>query len=125
MKKTMILLLVMLMVLSLWGCGGQSAQEETTEPQQTQEDPNVPQDYLVTITDEVGNPIPNVIVQMCSDICVAAATDGEGIARFTMLPGDYKVTLVVMPQGLTYTGETTEFTFPEGSRELTIVLKPQ
>ena len=125
MKKALIILLVMMLSVSLFGCGGEPAREENHATQQTQEDRTVPVVYQVTVTDEKGTPIPNAMVQLCSDTCVVAATNEDGIAQFTLLPADYKASLTVMPQGLTYAGENTEFTFPEGSRELTIVLKAQ
>lgn len=125
MKKIMTVLLALMLALALWGCGSEPAQEESTLPQLGEDTQTTPVLYTVKVTDENGMPVSGVIVQLCSDICVPGATDEEGIARLTLMPGDYKVSVTVMPQGYTYAGETTEFTFPEGSRELTIVLKAE
>lgn len=125
MKRILIILLAMMLGISLWGCGSEPVQQESTAPQQEQETQTVPVLYSVTVTDENGTPIPNAMVQLCSDICVAGVTNEAGVAQFTLLPAEYKASMTVVPQGYAYPGETTEFAFPEGSRELTIVLKAQ
>ncbi len=119
MKKTMTCLLAMLLGLLLWGCGS----EEVGATTQPEESGTVL--YVVHVTDEKGTPIPNALVQLCSNVCVVAGTDETGTAEFTMEPSEYKASVTVLPQGYAHTGEETEFAFPEGSRELTIVLKAQ
>lgn len=112
---------------SLPAQGGTESQppEDIQELTETAEASAVPVLYIVKVTDENGAPIPGAMVQLCSDICVPGVTDGEGVARFTLLPDYYQVSMTVMPQGYAYLDETTEFTFPEGVTELTIVLKAQ
>lgn len=125
MKKMMMILLVTLLGLSLWGCGSEPIREESSPTQLGEESKGRIVRYVIHVTDEKGTPIPNAMVQLCSDICVVGSTDETGTAEFTMEPADYKVSLPVMPQGYVHTGEETEFAFPEGSTELTIVLKAQ
>ena len=125
MKKTTVVLLALLLALSLCACVSRIPEQDETIPKLGEDDPAAAVLYTVTVTDESGSPIPGAMVQLCSDICVPGVTDEEGIARFTLTPGDYKVSVTVMPQGYALAGDATEFTFPEGSRELTIVLKAE
>lgn len=119
-------LLALCMLLALAACGTTAPEPTETTPGTV---PSLGEDtqaatavYIVTVTDENGTPIPGVIVQLCSDVCVLVPGDEKGQSLFTLEPADYKVTLAVIPQGFALAGETTEFTFPEGSTELTIVL---
>ena len=125
MKKTTIVFLALLLALSLCACVSRMPEQDETIPKLGEDDPAAAVLYTVTVTDESGTPVPGAMVQLCSDICVPGVTDEEGIARFTLTPGDYKVSMTVMPQGYAHAGDATEFTFPEGSRELTIVLKAE
>ena len=125
MKKTTIVFLALLLALSLCACVSRMPEQDETIPKLGEDDPAAAVLYTVTVTDESSTPVPGAMVQLCSDICVPGVTDEEGIARFTLTPGDYKVSMTVMPQGYAHAGDATEFTFPEGSRELTIVLKAE
>lgn len=125
MRKIMIALLALMLTLPLCACVSRIPEGDETLPQLGEDAPVTAVLYTVTVTDESGTPVPGAMVQLCSDICVPVVTDEEGVAHLTLMPDDYKVSLTVMPQGYTYAGETTEFTFPEGSRELTIVLKAE
>lgn len=78
--------------------------------------------YNVTVTDEAGNPIPGVFVQLCLDSCVPCITNAQGVATYSNMDvADYKVSFISIPEG--YTSDVNEFHFAEGSYELTIVLK--
>lgn len=79
--------------------------------------------YRVTVVDEGGNPIAGAMVQLCLDACYPAATDDSGVAKFAVEEADYKVSLLALPEGYTYTTDAQEFYFAEGSLELTITLK--
>ena len=125
MKRMFIVCLALMLALSLWGCGSKPAGEEPGASQPTGDALTASALYTVTVTDEAGTPIPGAMVQLCSDVCMVCATNEYGEAWFHVDPDDYKVSLTVMPQGYAYAGEKTRFTFPEDSRELTIVLKAQ
>ena len=125
MKKLLMILLAVLLTMALWGCGSEPAQEETSATLPGGDAMTASALYCVTVTDEAGTPIPGAMVQLCSDVCMVSATNEYGQAWFHVDPADYKVSLTVVPQGYAHVGEVTEFTFPEGSLELTIVLKAQ
>lgn len=96
-------LLVMVLVLAMCGCSAQGP-------------------YRVYVADEDGAPIPGLALQLCKDdSCMMAVTDAQGAAVFDAQPDTYKVAFVRLPEG--YAADAGEFTFPQGSRELTIVLK--
>ena len=118
MKKIMMILLVLMLALA--GCGRDA---EPTQP--TSDALTASSLYTVTVTDEDGTPIPGAMIQLCSDVCMLGTTNEAGEAWFHVDPADYKVSFTVIPQGYTLAGDTTEFTFPEGSRELTVVLKAE
>ena len=99
-------------MLSLFcGCTGQ--QPAAAEPQA----------YTVTVVDAEGAPISGVMVQLCLDACYPGVTDADGRIEFPVEEADYKVSLLAMPDGYTYSDETQEFHFPDGSKSLTIVLQ--
>lgn len=120
MKKMMTLLLMLLLALCIVGCGGEEAPAPTDGDALT-----ASALYAVTVTDEAGQPISGVMLQLCSDVCMLGTTNEAGEAWFHVDPADYKVSITAMPQGYALAGEATEFTFPEGSTKLTIVLKAE
>ena len=78
--------------------------------------------YTVIVTDEAGNPMPGVFVQLCLEACVPCMTNAQGVASYpNMAVEDYKVSIISFPDG--YTVENNEFHFDENSYEMTIVLK--
>ena len=125
-KKVFVFLLALCLLFGLCACGGSNEQTTptTTEPVQNVADPiddgNLT--YLVTVVDEAGKPVPQVMVQLCSQSCFLAATDAEGVARFHLPEDAYKASVTVMPEG--YRVDAEEFYFADGSKELTIKLKP-
>ena len=111
MKTGFKLAAVWMVVLSLFcGCTGQ--QPAAAEPQA----------YTVTVVDAEGAPISGVMVQLCLDACYPGVTDADGKIQFPVEEADYKVSLLAVPDGYTYSDETQEFRFPDGSKSLTIVL---
>ena len=90
-----------------------------------QPDQTLQQAYTVTVTDAEGNPISGVMVQLCLDACYPAMTDTAGRAEFPVPPGDYKVSLLTLPEGYGYSNETQEFSFEKEKFSLTITLKAQ
>lgn len=137
MKKLSIIALLLCMVLCLCACG--SSEAPATEAPET-EAPTVAEtteavaeteiavpdgmvSYTVTVVDEEGNPIAGAMVQLCKDSCIPGVTNDEGVATFIMLEDAYKASMLSMPEGYAYAGETEEFYFDNGSFDLTIVLK--
>ena len=76
-------------------------------------------DYKVTVVDEAGAPLADVKVQLCvGDLCqLPIFTNASGIAIVSAAEDNY--TAKITKDG--YTGEA-EYTFPEGSREMTVTL---
>lgn len=96
----------------------------TTEKVDTTEKPEVKEpDYTVTVVDENNAPIAGAWVQLCLDACVPATTNEQGVAEFFLEKADYKVSIMMMPEGYTYATEETEWHFADGENALTIVLK--
>lgn len=104
-------------------------EEETAAPEETQEDAaETAEDdgkvlYAVTVVDESGNPISGAMVQLCMDSCFPGATGDDGVAQFSLVEGDYKVSFLMLPEGYDYSGEEQEFYFDDGATEITITLK--
>ncbi|MBQ8310463.1 MAG: hypothetical protein IJX80_05565 [Clostridia bacterium] len=76
-------------------------------------------EYKVTVIDENGKAIDGVKVQLCiGDLCqLPAFTDENGIAIVNAAEDTY--TAKITKDG--YTGDS-EYSFPDGSRELTVTL---
>ena len=145
MKKFLALVLALMLVLSLCACGkdanGGNATTATTEPTTTIEptepttvpteaptEPVIPDgmvQYKVKVTDEAGNPIVGVLMQVCTDeTCLAPVkTDDAGVATFApAAEGEYHANFLTgVPAG--YEAEAEVFYFAAGETELTIVLK--
>lgn len=130
-RNILALLLVLCMALSLCACGenadnGKDTQSQTEgstadTSETTEETDDGKVTYTVTVVDEGGNPIVGALVQMCLETCYPGATNASGVAEFSLLEDDYKVSFVSMPEG--YTADAEEFYFEAGSYDLTITLK--
>lgn len=144
MKKLLVNVLVICTMTAFCACGGNVEEKNDTPAQDTQvvaenteavveETPAVETevvddgkvDYTVTVVDEDGNPIAGALVQLCKESCFPSATDADGVARFSLVEEDYKVSFLTLPAGYTYSGEEQEFYFEDGAVELTITLKPE
>ena len=102
-RNWMALLLAAALLVCMAGCSPQGA-------------------YEVYVTDENGVPMSGVAVQLCKDDrCMMAVTDENGSAAFDAQPDAYKVSFLRLPDG--YAAEAEEYSFPQGQRRLTIVLK--
>ena len=126
-KRILAALLSMCLVLCLWACGGNNTANtestgDTTENigQNTDSQNDGKVTYTITVVDSEGNPMPGVMVQLCTDLCVPVLTDANGVASKVMPEADYKVSVTTMPEG--YTVENNEFYFESGSTEMTITL---
>ncbi len=134
--KFLRIMMVLVLLLCLCACGGNTA-EPTSAPEQTEQpavtdilqipteeqtEPAAPA-YTVTVVDQDGNPIAGALVQLCMDSCYPAATDEQGVARYQVPEGDYKVSFLTLPAGYAYSTEEDTFYFEAGSTEMTIVLQ--
>ena len=133
MKNLLMFLLALVLVFALCACGEKTENPPvtTTEPPATTTVPatteavdNGKVTYTVTVKAEDGTPIVGAVVQLCKDInCNPNVTGADGVATWTLVADDYKVSFVVMPSGYTYSGSEEAFYFADGSQELTITLK--
>ena len=127
MRKILTVLLALVVMLSLAACGEIPA--ETTAPttaptvQTTLPTAEKNPSYTVKVVDQSGNPIAGAMVQLCSESCIPALTNAEGIATYNVAEANYKVSFVSLPAGYDYTTTETEFYFDAGSMEMTITLK--
>ena len=78
--------------------------------------------FKVKVVDEEGNAIPKVMVQICKDTCVFAASDENGVASFSVeITDGYKLSVLTCPEGYIYKGEA-EVYLESGSTEYTLEL---
>ena len=136
MRKIAALLLALCMMLVLCACGGEEPAVDTPAPETTEvpapettealeETEAAPAEptYTVKLTDEGGNPISGVMVQICLESCMPALTGEDGMAAFYVTAEDgYYATVTAMPEGYDYATEEQKFYF-EDRDEVTIVLK--
>lgn len=128
-------LLALTLLLGLCACAPtdpQPTQPSTTAPSQPAtiaptQPTTQPEDgkvtYRVSVTDENGNLLPNVMVQLCLTSCIPGSTGESGTAEFRLEEGAYHASVMIMPEGYAYIGTETEFYFEDGKTELTIVLQ--
>lgn len=126
MKKILALIMCACMLLCFAACG-QTPEETTaqTDPvvETTLPTANENPVYTVKVVDEEGNPIAGAMVQVCSENCYPAATNEEGVAVFSVVEDEYKVSFISVPAGYALAGDATEFYFEDGVKEMTITLK--
>jgi len=80
--------------------------------------------YSVLVTDEEGEPVANVKVQLCTDsTCFVEATGEDGIAEFDVESGEYEVHILKVPEGFTKNRDA-QFTSADGC-QITFVLKKE
>ncbi len=137
MKKLIALLLLVCTAICLCACGNIATQETQPQPQQTENNTTEPQEteasipegkaeYTAYVVDEGGNPVANVMVQICKETCFPTMTDENGKA--TWIYEDSQGCKVSFPSGVptgyAYVDETvTEFYFEGDSKEITVTLK--
>lgn len=133
-KILLALVLAMGMVMCLIACGGEEtktteaattqATEQPTEATQEETQPTEAANptYTVTVVDEGGNPVVGAMVQLCDEACYPGVTDDNGVATFSLVEANYKVSFLKVPEGYEQ-GEETEFYFDEGAFEMTVILK--
>lgn len=138
-KNILLLILVLIMVLSLCACGetpdtpGQTTTQSTESisvsigfgerPTDNSED-DEKLEYVITVQDTEGNPIPGAMVQICKDACLPGITDANGVAKFPVTETGHKVSFVSLPENYVYVdASVTEWYFENGSMEMTIQLQ--
>lgn len=118
MKRLMCFILILMLMLGLCACGGEAPQPEATEAASADM-----VTYTVHVEDETGAPLSGVMVQICKDVCIPGMTDAAGDAVFTVAEDDYKVSILALPDGYTYSTQEMEFHFEDGAEKITLVLK--
>ncbi len=80
--------------------------------------------YSVFVTDEAGNPVPNVMVQFCSDTeCMTGKTDETGTVQFDREAGEYTLHILKVPEG--YAPDDTEYAAPLTPGTVTVMLRTE
>ena len=107
MKKTVSMLLVCVLVLSLFTACGSSGSKQNVN---------------VTVCDESGKPVAGVKVQACDDSsCMVADTDANGLAAFTISKNVVDVHILKVPAGFASVEDVFQ---TDASGNLTVTLKP-
>ncbi len=141
MKKILTLILALTMVFCLCACGGTeedsksddgkktnsaSSNEETKEGKTEDTKPQVVK-YTVYVVDEEGDPVEDVRVYFEDGDPETAPngtwTPADGTVTLQAFEQEYTVTVEDLPEG--FAEDTTEYTFEDGSYELTITLKAE
>ena len=82
------------------------------------------QGYAVLVQDENGDPVPDVMVQFCSDTeCMMETTDGDGTAAFDVEAGTYTVHILKVSEGFEEDSEEYEAPAEPGTVEITLKKK--
>lgn len=136
--KIIAVLLMAAMAVTLCACSSDNgASDETTNVEttvaetteaETTEAANEPT-FTVTVVDDAGNAVSDVIVQVCDDSnCFPSKTDAEGKAffyahQFTEITSAHTLTLLTVPEGFTYeyTGGN-KLSLESGITEYTVTL---
>ena len=78
--------------------------------------------FKVTVTDDAGNSVEGVVLQVCKDTCVPSVTDAEGVASFNVeVTSEHKLSVLTLPEGYEYTGEA-EIYLEDGMTEFDVVI---
>ena len=127
MKKILALVMALCLIFCLAACGSSEqtpAADNSSQP--TQNNSSVVEDtkpqFTVTVVDQNGDPVPNVMIQICKDTCLPKATDANGVAKFDFESTDgHKLSMFSCPDGYEteYVGDNyiyledgeTEYTF--------------
>lgn len=107
MKKIIAIIMAMCMLFSLCACGSDDTNaNDTAKPQVSQDDVSTESKeeetpkFVVTVVDQNGDPVPNVMVQLCKDVCFPCKADENGVATFNAeITDGYKISLFVCPEG--------------------------
>ena len=106
MKKLFALILALCMVFCFCACGSDTTEEteKTSKPAESQDDVASQEEetakFTVTVVDQNGDPVPNVMVQLCTDVCKPMLADANGVATFNdEITDEHKISLSICPEG--------------------------
>lgn len=108
MKFTKILTLTLSFIMIFCLCACASDKETVIEDNQSKIEvlkEQIPK-FKVTVTDNEGNAVEGVILQIKKEIRTTARTDINGVANFNVFinDADYKLFVMSCPEGYEYTG---------------------
>ena len=123
--KTVLMLLCLTLALGLGGCASQQGPSTPTSGLQTLQAPPAASagevQYRITVTDEAGNPIAGVMLNVCdATSCRVLTTDGAGKAAFSGAPYAYKVQALLTPEEYQ---NNAEFVLDAAGGEFALILK--
>ncbi len=106
MKKIIALIMAIGMMVCLFGCGSETNNNTDTpsQPKGSQNDVVSEEQetakFVVKVVDQNGDPVPNVMVQLCTDICMPKPADENGVVTFDAeITDEHKISLSVCPEG--------------------------
>ena len=69
--------------------------------------------YMLFVVDQNGAPVPDVLVNFCTDAaCTTAQSDADGVITFDGAPDIYHVTLLKVPAGYSFDADFELYTAP-------------
>ncbi len=106
MKKIIAIVMALCMVFCLCACGADTTEDtnKTSKPQESQSDVVSKEEetakFVVSVVDQNGDPVPNVMVQLCTDVCMPKPADENGVVTFDAeITDEHKISLSVCPAG--------------------------
>ena len=74
---------------------------------------SAPQAYIVHVVDQDGKPVPEVVVNFCTDqACTPSESDEKGLITFEGEPQKYHVQIIDVPEGYSYDEDFEMYTTP-------------
>lgn len=137
MKKLIALMLFICMAVTLFACGesaegtesssvsveeSKTVSESATESESESSTEEQAATFKVKVVNANGDPIANVMLQLCKDTCIPAKTGEDGVASFKAeITDGYKLSVLTCPEGYIYEGEP-EIYLESGITEYTVEL---